>query len=72
MSQPVGAGNQILGRLLTVATSPDGVVWTRPMLPLVPWGNFTHTNILLKNKGGILPLKPRACSNGFLIRAGLD
>ena len=26
---------------------------------------------LLKNKGGILPLKPRACSNGFLIGLGL-
>jgi hypothetical protein len=53
VSQPKGAANQILGRMLTVATSVDGVTnWTRPMLPLVPWVNYTHTNILLKLKGG--------------------
>lgn len=53
VSQPRGAANQILGRMLTVATSVDGITnWTRPMLPLVPWKNWTLTNILLELKGG--------------------
>ena len=52
VSQPEDAANQILSRMLTIATSVDGVTnWTRPMMPLVPWRNWTHTNILLQAKG---------------------
>ena len=52
VSQPANALNQILGRVLTLATSKDGATnWTRPMLPFVPFGNFSHTNILLETKG---------------------
>ena len=34
--------------MLTIATSTDGENWTRPMLDLVPYGNASRTNILLK------------------------
>ena len=42
------SGGQTFGRMLTIATSSDGRNWSRPMLPLVPYGNATHTNILLR------------------------
>lgn len=42
------AGGQTWGRMLTIATSTDGENWTRPMLDLVPYGNASRTNILLK------------------------
>lgn len=42
------SGGQTTGRVVTVATSEDGKVWTRPMLDIVQYGNYTRTNILLK------------------------
>ena len=40
--------NQVQGRVMTIATSPDGKSWTRPMLSLYPWESFPNTNILMK------------------------
>ena len=42
------SGGQTQGRVLTLATSVDGLNWTRPLLDVVPWGNSSKTNILLK------------------------
>ena len=42
VSQPAVAANQILGRMLTVATSADGLTnWSRPLLPYVPYENYS-------------------------------
>lgn len=38
------AGN---GRAITYAFSKDGLNWTRPLLDIQPYKNYTHTNILL-------------------------
>ena len=52
VSQPGDAANQILGRMLTVATSADGLTnWSRPLFPFVPYQNYSHTNILLRMNG---------------------
>ena len=42
-----GLHNNGNGRHITYAYSADGINWTRPLLSIQPYWNYTHTNIIL-------------------------
>ena len=50
------AGGQTVGRMVTLATSADGLRWTRPMLDLVPYGTASLPG------GKVIFARPRALS----------
>ena len=61
-------GNQIEGRVLSLAVSVDGLQWTRPMLDLYSFGNYTRTNILLQldePAAEISQVSVLACEGGY-------